>query len=137
MDIREFDWADYDAVYALWERLHMTKPSIDSRVALAGCLERNPGLFLVAVGRDGRPAGTVLGTFDGRRGYLYHVAVDPAYRRQGIGRALMIEIMQRLRARGAVKITLRADRENHSAIAFYRSVGLAADEHVLGMSIEY
>ena len=49
----------------------------------------------------------------------------------------MIEIMQRLRERGAVKITLRVDRENHSAIAFYRSVGLGADEHVLGMSIEY
>jgi ribosomal protein S18 acetylase RimI-like enzyme len=137
LDIREFAWADYDAVYALWERLHMTKPSIDSRVALAGCLERNPGLFLVAVAPDGRPAGTVLGTFDGRRGYLYHVAVDPAYRRQGFGRALMTEIMDRLRARGAVKITLRVARENQSAIAFYRSVGLDADEHVLGMSIEY
>lgn len=137
MDIREFDWDDYDAVYALWERLHMVKPAIDSRVALAGCLERNPGLFLVAVASDGHPAGTVLGTFDGRRGYLYHVAVDPAYRRQGIGRALITEIMQRLRARGAVKITLRVARENHSAIAFYRSVGLDADEHVLGMSIEY
>ena len=137
MDIREFAWDDYDAVYALWERLHMLKPSIDSRVALAGCLERNPGLFLVAVAPDGHPAGTVLGTFDGRRGYLYHVAVDPAYRRQGIGRALMTEIMDRLRARGAVKITLRVARENHSAIAFYRSVGLDADEHVLGMSIEY
>ena len=137
MDIREFAWADYDAVYALWERLHMLKPSIDSRVALAGCLERNPGLFLVAVAPDGRLVGTVLGTFDGRRGYLYHVAVDPAYRRQGFGRALMTEIMDRLRARGAVKITLRVARENQSAIAFYRSVGLDADEHVLGMSIEY
>jgi ribosomal protein S18 acetylase RimI-like enzyme len=137
LDIREFTWADYEAVYALWDRLHMTKPNIDNRVALAGCLERNPGLFLVAVAPDGHPAGTVLGTFDGRRGYLYHVAVDPAYRRQGIGRALMTEIMDRLRARGAVKITLRVARENQSAIAFYRSVGLDADEHVLGMSIEY
>ena len=137
MDIREFDWDDYDAVYALWDRLHMLKPAIDSRVALAGCLERNPGLFMVAVALDGRPAGTVLGTFDGRRGYLYQVAVDPAYRRQGIGRALMTEIMQRLQDRGAVKITLRVARENVSAVAFYRSVGLDADEHVLGMSIEY
>ena len=86
MDIREFVWDDYDAARALWDRLDMTKPNIDNRAALGACLARNPGLFLVA--DDGAPSrlvGTVIGTFDGRRGYLYHVAVDPRLAPAGRG----------------------------------------------------
>ena len=116
----------------------MWKPAIDSPEALAGCLAANPGLFLVAddPAAAGRIVGTTIGTFDGRRGYLYHVAVDPDYRRQGIGQTLMQEVLARLWARGAVKILLRAHCENHGAIAFYESLGLQVDEHIVGMSIE-
>jgi ribosomal protein S18 acetylase RimI-like enzyme len=135
--IRDFAWDDYDAALALWDRLAMTKPNIDNRDALRACLARNPGLFLVA--DDGAPArlvGTVIGTFDGRRGYLYHVAVDPDWRRRGIGRALVKEALRRLWALGAPKVTLRVHAHNHEAIAFYRMLGLRVDDQVAGVSIE-
>ena len=137
MDIREFIWDDYDAAVALWDRLDMTKPNIDNRAALGACLARNPGLFLVA--DDGAPprlVGTVIGTFDGRRGYLYHVAVDPEWRRRGVGRALVEEVLRRLWTLGAPKVTLRVHAQNHEAIAFYRTIGLLVDDHVAGVSIE-
>lgn len=138
MQIREFTWDDYEAALALWTRLDMVMPELDNRQALAGCVECNPGLFLV--GTDLGPAGerlvaTVIGTFDGRRGYLYHMAVDPDCRRQGYGQAILEEMLHRLWARGARKVLLRAHYQNSGAIAFYESMGLSLAHHIVGMSI--
>lgn len=135
MDIRDFAWPDYAGASALWRALGLLKPAIDSRAALAGCLARNPGLFLVGSAGE-QVLATTLATFDGRRGYLYHVAVDPGHRRRGHGQAIVRATLDRLWARGAQKITLRVHRENQAAIAFYRALGLLPDLAVLGMSIE-
>jgi len=80
---------DYDAVYALWK----TTPGIglseaDERRNIAVFLEYNRGLSFVAEA-GGAIAGAVLGSFDGRRGYLHHLAVAPGFRRSGIGRTLV------------------------------------------------
>ena len=136
MVTREFAWPDYDAVYALWERLDMLKPNLDSRAALAICVAHNPGLFQVAEAPGGAVVATAIGTFDGRRAYLYHVAVDPDYRRQGYGEAVVTAVCTRLWARGAARITLHVHRENAAAIAFYEALGLHVDKYALSMSIE-
>jgi len=135
--IREFQPADYPAVRALWEGMVMYRPEMDTPTALAACVARNPGLFLVAAAPadPARIVGTVIGTFDGRRAYLYHVAVHPDYRRHGYGRALLTTVLDRLWAAGAPKITLRVAAANAPAIAFYRSLGLLPDDQVLGMSV--
>ena len=130
--IREFAWDDYPAVVALWTVAFGGIKPEDERPRLAATLARNPGLFLVAAA-DGAVVGTVLGTFDGRRGYLYHVAVAPAFRRQGIARALLNAIESRLWALGAEKMHLRVHRENAGAIAFYRSLGWEPDGPVANM----
>jgi ribosomal protein S18 acetylase RimI-like enzyme len=123
-------------VYALWDLLAMVHPDEDSPAALEACARRNPGLFLVATDPAAPAAivGTVIGTYDGRRGHLYHVAVHPDHRRARHGQALLREVLQRLWAAGATKMTLRVAHDNESAIAFYRSCGLSLDEHVHGMS---
>lgn len=127
--IREFTWDDYPAVVALWTAvLGGVKPE-DERPRLADTLARNPGLFLVAE-EGGQIVGTALGTFDGRRGYLYHVAVVPAAQRRGIARALLAEVEARLWALGAEKLHLRTHRDNTGAIAFYRAIGWEPDGHV-------
>jgi ribosomal protein S18 acetylase RimI-like enzyme len=132
--IREFAWDDYPAVIALWQQAFGgTKPE-DARPALGGTLERNPGLFLVAE-RGSVVVGTALGTFDGRRGYLYHVAVDPAVQRQGVARALLETIIPRLWALGARKIHLRAHEDNVGALAFYQTLGFTLDGPVVGVSL--
>jgi GNAT superfamily N-acetyltransferase len=80
---------DYDAVLALWQRCEGVglTPS-DSREAVRAYLIRNPGLSFVAR-QDGKIVGAVLCGHDGRRGYLYHLAVAPENRHQGLGRAIV------------------------------------------------
>lgn len=68
-------------------------------------LARDPDLCLVAE-VNGRLAGTVLGGFDGRRGMVYHLAVDAGQRGQGLGSALMAALEDRLRAKGCVRCYL-------------------------------
>lgn len=89
MKIREMFITDYDAALALWHRCAgMGLSDADELVPLSHFLERNPGLNFIAL--DGESlVGTVLCGTDGRRGYLYHLAVDPLYRRRGIGRELV------------------------------------------------
>jgi ribosomal protein S18 acetylase RimI-like enzyme len=94
----------------------------DEPAELMKKLTRDPDLFLVAV--DGaRIIGTVLGGFDGRRGLVYHLAVDPERRRQGIGKALMTELEGRLRAKGCLKYYLLVTPDNRGAIEFYQGLG--------------
>ena len=67
--------------------------------------------------------GTVLGGFDGRRGYIYHLAVAPDYRGKGYGKALLKRVLQELEALGADKVHLFALCDNQAAAEFYLSQG--------------
>lgn len=115
---------DYQAVYDLWSR---AGPGIQLRKSdepeeVAKKLQRDPDLFLVAEA-EGRIIGAVMGGFDGRRGLIYHLAVDPAFRRRGIGSALMAELERRLVAKGCLRAYLLVAEENQETIAFYRRLG--------------
>ena len=125
MQLRVFEFErDYKAVLALWQSagpgIHVS-PS-DSPAELASKLKRDPDLFLVAEA-DGRLIGTVLGGFDGRRGIVYHLAVDAGWRGQGIGSALMDEVEARLVARGCRKAYLLVAPENSDVTRFYERRG--------------
>jgi ribosomal protein S18 acetylase RimI-like enzyme len=128
MKIRPFTLDDYDAVLDLWRRAGdgiRLRPS-DQRAEIAKKLAHDPDLALVAVDDSGNPekyVGAVMGGYDGRRGLVYHLAVDPVYRRQGIGRALMAELERRLRARGCLKCYLLLVRGNPESEEFYRRQG--------------
>ena len=65
----------------------------------------------------------MLGGWDGRRGYIYRMAVHPNYQRQGIGRMLLQELEQRFRSKGAMRIALNRDLNNPRAQQFYLSLG--------------
>ena len=115
---------DYPAVYDLWAR---SGPGIQLRKSdepeeIAKKLQRDPDLFLVAEA-EGRIVGAVMGGFDGRRGMIYHLAVDPAFRGRGIGRALMAEVEQRLIAKGCLRAYLLVTEENQEVVSFYRRLG--------------
>ena len=125
MQLRQFEFErDYQAVLALWQTagpgIHVS-PS-DSPVELARKLQRDPDLFLVAEA-GGQLIGTVLGGFDGRRGIVYHLAVESGWRGQGIGSALMDEVEARLMARGCRKAYLLVAPENAEVTAFYARRG--------------
>ena len=84
--IRPFAMPDYPAVIELWKRCEgIGLSAADEAAAIAAYLARNPGMSFVALTDEGRVAGAVLGGHDGRRGYIHHLAVDAACRRQGSG----------------------------------------------------
>jgi len=123
--IRTFEFEqDYRAVRSLWENAGsgiQLSPS-DQPKEIQKKLERDPDLFLVAE-EEGRIVGVVLGGFDGRRGMVYHLAVDPARRQGGLGRTLMEELEARLRSKGCLKYYLLVTHDNQGALDFYQQFG--------------
>lgn len=113
---------DYDAVYALWKAMPgIGLSTADNREAISRYLERNPGMSFVA--RDGsKLVGAVLCGHDGRRGYLHHLAVDPDYRRQGIGQRLVDACLQALKATGINKCHIFVYGDNVSGQAFWEAI---------------
>lgn len=121
--IREMVIGDFDPALEMWERMPgVGLSAADSAKEIARFLERNPGLCFVAES-GGALVGTALCGQDGRRGYLYHVAVDPAHRRTGIGRALVEHCIQALDAQGIDKCHLFVYADNVGAIAFWHAIG--------------
>ncbi|MGD9932764.1 MAG: tRNA (guanosine(37)-N1)-methyltransferase TrmD [Dehalococcoidia bacterium] len=115
---------DLDAVLALWRRAGpgvKLGPS-DEPAEIARKLTRDPDLFLVAAsGR--RIAGAVLGGWDGRRGHVYHLAVDAPFRSRKIATALMGELETRLRLKGCSRMNLVIRQEAASVVPFYERLG--------------
>jgi ribosomal protein S18 acetylase RimI-like enzyme len=122
IDIAEFSMDDYAVVHVLWQRGDLWMRPSDGPEATRLKLTRDAGLFLVAR-IDGRVIGTVMGGWDGRRAYVYHLAVAPERRRHGIADALMDELEERFRALGAVKAKLQILIDNDTSKAFFAHRG--------------
>jgi ribosomal protein S18 acetylase RimI-like enzyme len=124
ISIREFTLNDYDTVYALWQNAGdgLGVGRSDTRDEIAKKFQHDPDLFLVAED-DGKTIGTVIGGYDGRRGFIYHLAVDQAYRQRGIGKMLMDEVERRMKAKGCLKAYLLVKRGNEDVVEFYRHLG--------------
>ncbi|HOS43357.1 MAG TPA: GNAT family N-acetyltransferase [Armatimonadota bacterium] len=113
---------DYAAVTDLWRRSGLVLYPIDSAARLARAAAANAGLFLVA--RDGaRVVGAVLGTTDGRALWVQHLAVDEAYRRQGLAGRLLDILEAEARARDLGAMLLLVLDENTGAVRFYERRG--------------
>lgn len=125
--IRQMRLEDYDAVYALWLSCKgMGLNNVDdSREGIARYLTRNPNTCFVA-----EEAGVVLGVImaghDGRRGYIYHAAVSPDARGQGLGLQLAQAAMNALKAEGISKAALVAFTRNEAGNAFWEKMGFEA-----------
>ncbi len=123
--LREFNFpSDYPQVIHLWENagpgIHIRRS--DQEHELAKKLQRDPDLFLVAE-LGGQIIGSVLGGFDGRRGMVYHLAVETSYRKKGLGALLMQQLEDRLRSKGCIRSYLLVTRDNLEAIRFYEDTG--------------
>lgn len=136
MNIRPFHLADQESVVELWSRCALVRPWNDPRKDIARKLAVQPELFLV-LEIDGAVTGTVMAGYEGHRGWINYLAVDPTARRRGAGRALMAEAERLLRERGCPKINLQVRCDNRQAIAFYERVGFGEDAVVsLGKRLE-
>ncbi len=107
----------------------------DSPEHIAAYLKRNPGMSFVAISGDVL-IGAVLSGTDGRRGYLHHLAVDPAWRGLGIGRRLVAHCLQALRRAGLPKCHLFLFRANRSGRRFWEHIGWSLRSDLDVVSIE-
>jgi ribosomal protein S18 acetylase RimI-like enzyme len=131
--IREADEAD---VIALWDRCGLLRPWNDPHDDIAQKLTMQRDLFLVGTVAEEIIA-TVMAGYDGHRGWINYLAVDPMHRRQGFARLLVTEVEERMRDLGCAKINLQIRRDNPDAIAFYERVGFAEDAVVsMGKRLE-
>lgn len=117
------DNCHFDGVDALWRRVFPDDPAHNrAAVAVPEKMRVQPELFLVALD-DGRVIGTVMAGYDGHRGWLYSVAVDPDAQRGGVGTALVRAAEARLVALGCGKINLQIREGNEAVRAFYAALG--------------
>jgi ribosomal protein S18 acetylase RimI-like enzyme len=135
--LRPFQMGDYEAVLALWQNAGpgvSVRPS-DRRDEVAKKLQRDPDLFLVAE-QDGCLVGVIMGAWDGRRGWLHHLAVAADHRQAGIGSALIAEVEARLRAKGCLKVNLLVWADNEAARRLYARLGYAEMTGLVAMGKE-
>ena len=124
MTIREMKIEDYDNVFALWKTIKGfgIRSVDDSKEGIERFLKWNPGLSVVAE-EDGKIVGAILCGSDGRRGCLYHVCVHKDYRRQGIGKTMVIWCMEKLKELQINKVSLIAFTKNDIGNAFWKEIG--------------
>jgi ribosomal protein S18 acetylase RimI-like enzyme len=80
-------------------------------------------IIILVAEHEGHIIGSVMGGFDGRRGMVYHLAVDAAFRNNGIGANLMEELERRMKEKGCVRTYLLVTKDNLDAIQFYERRG--------------
>lgn len=127
MNIRTMNISDYDEVYALWlSCAGMGLNNLDdSEEGIARFLRRNPDTCFVAE-ENGMVTGVIIAGNDGRRGYIYHTAVRPEYRRRGIASALVSAALGALKKCGINKTALVVFERNETGNAFWESEGFEA-----------
>lgn len=127
--IRPFAQADTENVVALWRDCGLTRPWNDPHRDIARKLQVQPELFLVGE-CAGAVVASVMAGYEGHRGWVYYLAVDPRHRRRGFARELMQHVEAALLARGCPKISLLVRENNTEVLAFYARLGYAQDAAV-------
>jgi len=127
--IRPYRQGDEAAIVRLWQDCKLVVPWNDPAADIARKVQVQPELFLVGE-LDGRVVATVMAGYEGRRGWINYLAVQPDMQRQGIGRRMMEAAEVRLRKLGCPKINLQVRRSNQAVIAFYKRLGFVEDDAV-------
>lgn len=132
MQLRVMTIADYDKVYSLWTgTAGMGLRSLDdSPAGVEKFLRRNPTTCFVAE-EEVILAGVILCGHDGRRGYIYHAAVAPQFRRRGVGKLLVDAALTALKEEGILKAALVAFQTNQLGNAFWESMGFEKREDLV------
>jgi len=123
MKIEKFKIEYYDEVVELWR-----KAGIEMRV-----FNRNPDLFLIGKLHE-KVISVVIGAFDGRRGYVHHLAVDPDYQKMGFGKTIMDALIEQFRTKNIQKVHLFIEKSKKSVVKFYSNLGWDVREDLIMMS---
>lgn len=132
MNIRKMIINDYDRVYNLWMScVGMGLNNLDdSKDGIEKFLKRNPDTCFVAE-KDNEIVGVIMVGNDGRRAYIYHTAVNPQYRKQGIARKLVENALNSLKECGINKVALVVFARNEIGNAFWEKLGFTSREDIV------
>ena len=137
LSVRPFQHGEREALQRLWARVFPDDPPWNApEVMIENKLKVQPELLLVGE-VDGTLVGAVIAGFDGVRGWIYHLAIAPEYRRRGFATQLVRAAEDGLRRLGCPKVNLQVRAVNHEVVAFYRSIGYEIEERVsMGRRLE-
>ena len=133
MKIEKFNLKYYHTIVELWKKAGIGLGSSDTKEEIVGVLNRNPDLFLIGK-EDGKIVAVVIGAFDGRRGYVHHLAVDIDYQKRGYGKIIMDELIERFRKKKVHKIHLFIEKTNPEVVDFYSNLGWNVRDDLIMMS---
>lgn len=126
MEIQQFEEQDRAAVIALWKECGLVAPHNNPSKDIDRKLAVNPELFLVGM-VEGNLVATVMGGYEGHRGWINYLAVKSSTQLKGYGLMMMQAVEGLIKAKGCPKINLQIRSSNKSVIAFYDSIGYVAD----------
>ena len=127
--IRSYIETDLQEVIKLWKSCDLVVPWNNPEEDIARKLKVDPDLFLIGKASDEIVA-TVMGGYEGHRGWINYLAVAPTHQRNRYGAEIMAEVEKRIRAMGCPKINLQVRSTNADVISFYRSIGYRVDDVV-------
>lgn len=127
--IRAYIETDLQEVIKLWKSCGLVVPWNNPEEDIARKLKVDPDLFLIGRASDEIVA-SVMGGYEGHRGWINYLAVAPTHQRNGYGAEMMVEVEKRIRAKGCPKINLQVRSNNVDVISFYASIGYRVDDVV-------
>jgi ribosomal protein S18 acetylase RimI-like enzyme len=133
MEIEDFTMPYYDEVLSLWKRVGLSIGFSDEKAEVQRMLERNRGLLLIGKVNN-KVIGVVEGGYDGRRGYVHHLAIDPEFQKRGYGTRIMLELMERFRQYKVYKVHLFVEKHQKSVVSFYKKLGWEKRTDLIMMS---
>lgn len=129
MTIRPYLAKDENTVIELWRRCGLLRPWNNPVTDIERKSRVSPEMFLVGL-VNGRIVATVMGGYDGHRGWINYLAVNPEHHRKGLGTLLMREFEKKIQIIGYPKINIQIRTDNPDAMTFYESIGYQRDEVV-------
>jgi ribosomal protein S18 acetylase RimI-like enzyme len=122
LKVRTFDISDYPKVVEVWSEAGLEFRPGDEIEEIRTKIQRDPELFLVAE-EKGRIVGSVMGAWDGRRGWIYHLGVRPDNRRKKVATKLIREMESRMRKKGVLKVNALIFAWNDQSVEFFSKNG--------------
>jgi len=136
MNIRPFKRDDQTAVIELWRACALVVPWNDPAKDIARKMKVDADLFLVGES-DGEIVATVMGGYEGHRGWINYLAISPQHQRKGYGRKIMEFVERQIQLKGCPKINLQIRGTNTQATAFYQAIGYDIENAIgLGKRLE-
>jgi len=128
MEIRLMKKNDFKGVYVMWKQAKLCLASYDQeRKEFEHMLTINPSSCFVAIDKN-QIVGSIFGAYNGRRAFIYHLAVHPLWQHKGLGRLLLKKTEEALKKRGLSRVRLRVDLDNLEVVPFYEKCGYSAYE---------